>query len=113
MNNVLSALKIHADTSTEAIEKEKVAVSDVVDGKDVTDYTMSTSEFIYPTMILVPLVIVIISLMALNISLLTKILLIFFLVVSLIVYILQFKQVNIEKPLANLANSLKKNEYQR
>ncbi len=110
MNELLtSALDINANTTKQAILNEQEKVKSAASPDKVTPFTMQNSEFLYPTIVTVPLVIVIISLMAAEISLFTKIILITFLIISLTAYIMQFKKVNIEQPLANLGDSLKKN----
>lgn len=111
LNDLLgSAMDIRSNTTKEAVSRERDTIT--TQNVDVTNvesnFMMRNSEFLYPTIITVPLIIVIISLMALNISLFTKLVLILFIIIALGTYILQFKKINIEEPLTKLSNSLKK-----
>ncbi|UOT91812.1 PmNV_062-like protein [Aratus pisonii nudivirus] len=107
MNN---AININDNTTPTAIQNEKkLNISN-------SDTVTNNSEFIYPTIILLPLIIVSISVLTLNIKGLTKFILFILLFISIVVYILQFKKCNITEPLQkiseNVNNKLKINGSQ-
>lgn len=106
-NMMENALDINKNTSPEAIQNEKDNMKD-------DTIILDNSEFLYPTIIIIPMVIVLISILTLNISLIAKFTLFILLCISLIVYVLQFKKYNIVEPLKtwsdNINNKFRNND---
>lgn len=102
------AMKIHTQTTPDAVTAERVQASASTVPIQKNDNALLNSDFLYPTIIIIPIVIVVISIVALDISIITKIILVGFLILSLVIYVLQFKKVNIEQHLVKLSDSLKK-----
>ncbi|UBZ25641.1 hypothetical protein QKT26_gp51 [Carcinus maenas nudivirus] len=107
-NNLLKdSININENTSKEAIEKEQSEFKKSLQDKaKVVIQNNNNSEFLYPTIIIIPMIIVIITIMTLSITVFTKFLLIFFLIISLITYILEYKKCNIATPLAKISEKL-------
>ncbi|UVX94916.1 hypothetical protein CsNV_056 [Callinectes sapidus nudivirus] len=126
-----NSLRINKGTSQEAIQKERNAVlqsqrekAQKLVGKGDNNTTenegeietvesdkpkMNNSELLYPTIIIIPIVIVIITIFTLSISVVAKVLLILFLIVSLITYILEYKKCNITDPLSKFSQKITQN----
>lgn len=100
-----SAMDINKNTTPEAIQQEQQEIKNIQ--KRDTTTTMDNSEFLYPTFITIPIIIVLISILTLHISHWAKFILFAFLLVALIVYIMQFKKYNITKPLLKMSDNIK------
>lgn len=102
-NNLLKdaiALKKETETPISNIDMTNTSIETSSDVKD-------NSKYIYPSLILVPLFIVLISIFTLTISVFSKIILILFILCSIVVYIMQSKNVNISKHLDKISASIK------
>lgn len=98
-NLMSNAININSNTSPEAIQKEKNTARD-----EVKDYTMDNSEFLYPTLVMIPLIIVLISILTLDIRGFVKFILFLFMIMALVTYVLQIRKYNISKPLMDMSN---------
>lgn len=103
-NMLKTAMNINDNTSPEAIAQEKSKVT-----SDTGVTPMDNSEFLYPTLIIIPMVIVLISILTLSVSVIAKLILFVLLLFSLVVYVLQYKRYNITKPLLKISNNINKN----
>ncbi len=98
MTTLEQALTIKNATHPISIQKEKDSVM-----PEHEPEPENNKNFFYPTIIILPIVIVIISLFALKISLLTKFVLCILLIVSVIFFVLYFKKYDIVEPINNFA----------
>ena len=97
-----NSLNIQKNTSEQAIQQEKEKNKALA-----TDISQnSNSDYIYPSLIIIPLIIVIITTLTLHINLLTKFIIILFLLISLFCYIMQYKKINISDPLNKMSKKL-------
>lgn len=86
-------------------------IEEIPSNNDVTTITeeMNNSRYIYPTIILIPICIVAITLLTLDISWVTKIILLLMLAVSIIFYVMQIKDIKLA--IDQITIFSKKNKY--
>lgn len=101
-SNFSTMLKSAIDINKESNVKE------VPNEINVTE-EMNNSKYIYPTIILIPLCIVAITLLTLSVSWVTKILLLLLLSVSIIFYVMQMKDIKLAIDQVTIFS--KKNQY--
>ncbi|UHB41790.1 hypothetical protein MrNuV_ORF067 [Macrobrachium rosenbergii nudivirus] len=96
-------MAIQEGTSPTAIRKEKLE-NEKLNG--TTTPETDNSKFLYPTLILVPLVIVLITQLFLPIGIIAKILMCIFLLFAIVVYIMQQKKINVVDILGKINNKV-------
>lgn len=103
-----SAVEINDNTSPEAVNKELNEKTEATPNSQPGKlFNTDNSDFLFPTLIIVPMVIVLISIFTLSVSLIVKIVLVLLLLISMVSYFFQFKKTNILNPLNKFAEKLK------
>nr|ABX44707.1 hypothetical protein [Penaeus monodon nucleopolyhedrovirus] len=103
MTSLGGALNIEKYTNPQAVQDERT--KNQPKGVDTVD----NSDYLYPTIIMVPLIIVFVTILCISVSLITKLVLIFFLIVVIVALIMYFKKINIAAPLKNYSELIKLN----
>ncbi|QBB28655.1 hypothetical protein HgNV_050 [Homarus gammarus nudivirus] len=98
------SMNISKGTTPEAIRKEEAETSEMQKAKAKTIIAGNNSDFLYPTIIILPMIIAIIGILTLPISAFSKFIFVLCLLLSLVTYVLQYKNYNISKPLEELSN---------
>ena len=103
-NMVSTGVSINQGTTPEAVESERLANTQ----KELGGVSTPTdnSKFVYPTFIIVPLCIVLITQLFLPTSLTVKVFMVTFLLIAIVMYVLQLKKTNLVGILTKLQSSL-------
>lgn len=87
---------------------------DIIPTKTITfDATGNASNYIFPTLVVIPLIIVLVITITLHVSLWIKIILIALLILSIGCYISQLKKLNIANLFSNITDSLPKKKLKK
>lgn len=97
------AMNVDENTSPQKILEEEQRLKE-----SLKNTSTDQSDFLYPTLILVPLVIVFIGILTLKITTMLKLVLLLFVIISIVFYILQYRKYNISDSLVKMTDKVKK-----
>ena len=122
MTSLGASLRIETNTRPEAIQRERMqaknktsksgTTKDDPEEKPTEPEDTDNSDYMYPTLVIVPMIIILITLMTLGISIITKVILAILIVLAIGVFVLYFRKQNITEPINSFASnfSSKKNQ---
>lgn len=97
-----------------SVMNDKKPMNDTIPTKTITfDASTNASNFIFPTLVVIPLIIVLVITITLHVAIWVKIILIVLLVLSIGSYISQIKKLNIANIFSTISNSLPKKKLKK